>query len=147
MKFTNETAVQQIWPVGIISFSIKLKDLRCQHDRHSVSLMWCTSTRLVTATQALAHRPAFYLSAPDTQRADGLLTWGGRLLVFSCSLLSELQIRPQRNLIRWVSKCRQPDGFYGDGTCRPVDHFPLKKMHQQHSFMTETKMTAVPRLQ
>lgn len=98
--------------------------------------MWCTSTRLVAATHA--REPAFVLSAPDTRRADRLLTWGGRLLlVFSCSLLSELQIRPQRNLIRWVSKCRQPDGFYGDSTCCPLDHFPLKKMHQQHSFMSD----------
>lgn len=56
--------------------------------------------------------------------------------VFS-SLLSGLQIRPRRNLIWWVSKCRQPAGFYGDGTCRTVDHFPPKKMHQQHSFISD----------
>lgn len=51
------------------------------------------------------------------------------------SLLSGLQIRPQRNLIWWVSKCRQPVGFYGDGTCHTVNHFPPKRMHRQHSFI------------
>lgn len=72
--------------------------------------------------------------------ADNLPTWAcGLLLVFSVfsSLLSGLQIRPRRNLIWWVSECRQPARFYGDGTCRTVDHFPPKRMHQQHSFISD----------
>lgn len=144
-----------MWPVHISSTvisSTNRNDSCCQHNSDETVPVWCDAAaplmiRLMKKACMLTHKesaedscaPAFFLSAPDVQKAEwfgNLRMWAPRV---SSSLPSALEIRPLWNLYGEVSKHWQRASFYGDGTCRRVDHFRQRRcINKIHSSLTSS---------